>query len=123
MLAPVLIGLGSGLLIGFSVVTSIYALLQLPPSWLRALAGRFPKLSPALLALAGWNKPAKVEVRAGGALERDQIDINFPHSPVGIRRLRTILAGISCAGCSCMPDRTPRFYSCGSEGNPLGRFC
>ncbi|MBD3868208.1 MAG: polysulfide reductase NrfD [Acidobacteria bacterium] len=86
--------IGSWLLIGFSLVTMIYAVLQLPPSWLRSLAGRFPKGSSALETLATWNKPAKVEVQAGKSLERDQIDINFPHSPKAVRRLRSAMAGI-----------------------------
>ncbi len=124
LLAPVLVGLGSGLLIfdlgsplrfwrlfvtfqpaspmsigswllvGFSVITSIFAVLQLPPSWLRRLAARFPKLGASFETLALWNKPAHVAVREGISIERDQIDINFPHSPGGVRRLRSAMAGI-----------------------------
>jgi formate-dependent nitrite reductase membrane component NrfD len=91
MVSPM--SIGSWLLVGFTGLSSIYALLHIPPAWLHGLAGRFKRFRPQLETLADWNRPAELEIAAGKSLERDQIDVNYPGSPMAIRRLRSLLAG------------------------------
>ena len=86
--------IGSWLLILFTGLSSLYAILHLPPSWLRALGRRFTRIQAPLGTLAAWNQPAKVSIAEGRSLERDQIDVNYPGSPLWVRRLRSGLAGV-----------------------------
>jgi len=120
LLAPVFIGLGSGLLIfdlgrplqfwrlfthinpaspmslgswflvAFSIFSTFYALTHLPPNWARFFA-RFKLFSGALLKLADWNEPLN-EMDESGNNVVGLMDNPYPNSPEWYSSLRDILA-------------------------------
>lgn len=73
---------GTWLLTLFTILSSAYAILSLPPEWLKGAARRLPWLRRRLLTLAIWNQPGV----AGGAA--------FPRSPALVKKLRRVLAFI-----------------------------
>lgn len=73
---------GTWLLTLFTILSSAYAVLNLPPEWLHAAARRLPRMRGLLGALALWNRPGPIGGRA------------FPDSPNAVRRIRRTLAFI-----------------------------
>jgi formate-dependent nitrite reductase membrane component NrfD len=80
---------GSWLLILFSIVATVYAVFHLPPEWLRAAARRAGRLGSTLETLAEWNRPAAFTTGSGDSRSAAE---PFPGSPAGIVRLRSLLA-------------------------------
>ena len=71
---------GTWLLTFFTLLSSVYAILNLPPEWLQAVSRRVPRLHVPLEKLAIWNRPGTAGGRA------------FPESPEKVRKLRRSLA-------------------------------
>lgn len=74
--------IGTWLLTFFTFVSLAYAILNLPPEWLRVAARRVPRARRILDALAVWNRPGPIGGRA------------FPGSPNAVRKTRRTLAFI-----------------------------
>jgi len=85
--------IGSWLLILFTLIASLYALLHLPPEWLMAASTRMRRLEPALRKLAAWNRPGETEsnpMRTLGAMAVTAGD--WPDCPIWVKRIRSLLA-------------------------------
>jgi formate-dependent nitrite reductase membrane component NrfD len=74
--------IGSWLMAIFTVVAGLYAILQLPSSWLRAAGKRLRPLAGILEMIARWNETSASEV------------ITYPSCPPAVARLRSFLAVI-----------------------------
>jgi formate-dependent nitrite reductase membrane component NrfD len=71
---------GTWLLTLFTIMSTAYAILNLPPEWLTYAARHLPRLRRLLQTLAIWNQPGS----PGGAA--------FPRSPAGVKKTRRVLA-------------------------------
>lgn len=74
--------IGSWLLMLFSLVAGVYALLYLPPAWLEAVAARTKRGAASLRKLAAWNRTP----------EDGDGRLTFPDSPARVAGLRSLLA-------------------------------
>ena len=74
--------IGSWLLMLFSLVSAVYALLYVPTAWLEALAARTKRGAAALRRLAEWNRTP----------ENGEGRLVFPDSPPRVAGLRSLLA-------------------------------
>lgn len=77
--------IGSWLLMVFSLIGLLYALLYLPSRWAEAFGRWLPPLRPLFRALAAWNLEAEPD-------DGEQGHGSFPHSPKWVNRLRDGLA-------------------------------
>jgi len=78
--------IGSWLLMLFSLVSAVYALLYLPPAWLEVAASRTKRGAAALRRLAAWNRAAVGSGPEGNG------QLAFHDSPPAVSWLRSALA-------------------------------
>jgi formate-dependent nitrite reductase membrane component NrfD len=88
---------GSWLLVFFVMISSVYAVLHLPPNWLLAAARRLPRTAVPLRALARWNMPENPR-----HLDHAPAGEPFPGSPPRIRTLRKSLALVGIPLCQSL---------------------
>lgn len=76
--------IGSWLLVLFTILAGVNAVLHLPPSWARAVAGRVKVVAGLLTRVATWNETV---------MDADEhATVRWPGSPAVVGRLRTVNA-------------------------------
>jgi protein NrfD len=90
--------LGSWLLLLFLLVGTASALLNLPPRWLEAAAGRFPRLRRALLGLAAWNAQTRTSGAEAAELQPARAEAAEPPPSRAPRAAETVRRAVALAG-------------------------